>query len=155
MLLAFVPVAAACCTPVKRAATQPLLVIDLRSHRASTPQWQSDIVDCSDANFERIEAPGYFLMAFPKSCLTDTWDWSIAGFPFRNTAPTPHFGLPSGGYVSYKYPYAHLVYQAGAGFTSLWVTSRPVVSENWGGPSIVEYEISYPDGQSPFRCQGA
>ena len=153
-LVAFVSVAAISCAPVKRADTRPQLVIDLTNHRASTPQWQSEILDCSDAAFECIEAPGHFLMALPRACPANAEDWTVAGFRFRGTAPLPHFAPPSGGFVSYKYPYAHLVYQSGLGFTGLWVTSRPVVSENWGNPSVIEYDVRYADGRSRFLCKG-
>ena len=154
-LIALIALSANCCAPLPRAETRPALVIDLGNHRATTPQWQSEIVDCSDASFECLEAPGHFLMAFPKTCPT-TWDWNIAGSRYRLTAPMEHFGLPSGGYVSYKYPYAYLIYQADAGFISLWMRTHPVFSgENWGGPSVIEYDIKYVGGQSPFRCRSA
>jgi hypothetical protein len=145
----------ACCTSVPPPDTRPLLFIDLENGVARTEQWQSALSDCSDAAFECIEAPGHFLMAFPRACPSGSWDWTVAGFRYRGTAPSPHYAPPSGGLVSYKYPNVHLVYRAGVGFTGLWVTEKPVMSENWGQPNIVEYGIRYVTRRPPFLCERA
>lgn len=151
-LFALIALLAASCAPLPSAETHPILVIDLENHRATTPQWQSEVVDCSDSAFACLEAPGHFLMAFPKSCPT-TWDWNVAGFRYRLTAPAAHLRLPSGGYVSYKYPHAYLIYRADKGFIALWMRTHPVFSgDNWGGPSTIEYDVKF-IGQAPFRCQ--
>ena len=65
----------------------------------------------------------------------------------------PHYGLPSGGYFSEKYPHAYLLYGARAGFGALWIRSNPVMSDNWGGPSVAEYQIKYANNVMPFQCQ--
>ena len=151
-MLALACLSAIGCASLPKTQMRPVLAIDLENRKASTPEWQSVLVDCSNAEFECLEAPGHFLMAFPRSCPT-TWDWNVAGYRYHLTAPAAHLGLPSGGYVSYKYPHAYLLYQAGQGFFALWMRSNPVMSgENWGGPSVVEYNIEYVNGQSQFRC---
>lgn len=142
-----------CCAPVPRADTGPLLLIDVENRVARTPQWQGALVDCSDAAFECIEAPGHFLMAFPRSCPTGSRDWVVAGFRYRGTAPALHYAPPSGGYVSYKYPHVHLSYRVGMGFTGMWVRAKPVMSENWGERSTIEYDVKYLNGGPLFLCE--
>jgi hypothetical protein len=132
---------------------QNAIVIDGAHLRAVGPDWQSELVDCSDTQFRCFEAPGRFLMAFPRNCPRDDWRWVVAGHPFRLTAPMPHRGLPSGGYFSAKYPHAYLLYDADEGFTSLWVRANPVMSENWGGRSVAEYKFRYVGKPPQFRCQ--
>ena len=102
---------------------RPEIIIDIAQLRADAPEWQSALVDCSDSEFSCFEAPGRFLLAFPRSCPRtigpEMQDWMVAGHRFRFTAPDAHDDLPTGGYVSDKYPHAYLLYRAGAGFTSL------------------------------------
>ena len=140
------------CASASTSEPQQTIRIDVSRLRALSPQWESDLIDCSDDVFQCFEAPGHFLLAFPRSCPRDNWDWMVAGHRFRNTAPAAHYGLPSGGYFSYKYPHVYLHYRADAGFQSLWVRSRPVMTENWGGSSLAEYELQYVGGTTPFRC---
>src|SRR5688572_17043771 len=90
------------CAPVpqSRVARNPEIVIDLESGTAVAPDWRSSLKDCSDAEFQCVEAPGHFLMAFPRTCPGKVWDWQVAGYRFRLTAPAAHYGLPGGGYYS-------------------------------------------------------
>ena len=142
------------CTPVQLSGpeTRQQILIDVENRTALSPQWQSELINCSDDAFECIEAPGHFLMAFPRICPKTDWDWVIAGGVFRNTAPAEHLGLPSGGYVSYKYPYVLLSYRIDVGFLSLKVRSKPVMSANWGERSVAEYDLKYVGKSLPFRC---
>jgi hypothetical protein len=138
-------------TPSAQSAPRKQISIDIDHHRAISPQWDAQLIDCSDSQFQCFEAPGRFLMAFPKACPTTIWDWSVAGYPFRNTAPAVHYGLPSGGYVSYKYPNVHLSYRVGIGFRLLTVRSNAVIDRDWG-EVVEEYEIKYTGANVPFLC---
>ena len=153
MLLAL----AGCASTRADVERQEEVLIDIPHLRAVTPEWRSVLVDCSDATFVCFEAPGHFLMAFPRSCPKDAgpWmqEWVIAGHRFRFTAPDPHYPLPSGGYFSDKYPNAYLLFRTEVGFSSLWIRSRPVMTDNWGGSSVAEYGVRFVGGGSPFRCR--
>ena len=142
------------CTPVTPTAPlQPEIIIDLERKVASAPDWQTPLTDCSNTEFQCVEAPGHFLMAFPRICPKVSWDWNVAGFRYRLTAPAAHYGLPSGGYYSEKYPHSYLLYRAGKGFDALWLRANPVPTDNWGGYSTAEYRIRYIGGPGPFVCK--
>jgi hypothetical protein len=65
-------IAANGCAPVPRvAAPQPEIVIDFEQRTIRAPEWQTALIDCSDAQYQCIESPGHFLMAFPRICPTD------------------------------------------------------------------------------------
>jgi len=142
-----------CATAPRVASSQPEIVIDFERGTISAPEWQTALIDCSDAQFQCVEASGHFLMAFPRICPTDSWNWNVAGYRVRLTAPMAHYGLPSGGYYSEKYPHAYLLYQQGRGFFALWMRTNPVPTENWGGTSTAEYRVRYVGNAEPFACR--
>lgn len=140
------------CASAPISEARPTITIDVSSLKVFSPQWEGDLTDCSDSEVQCFEAPGRFLLAFPRSCPAGFLDVMVEGYRFRATAPAAHYGLPSGGYFSEKYPSIYLQYQAGDGFDSLWVRSNPVPTENWGGSSLAEYELRFVGGAAPFRC---
>ena len=141
------------CAPTNlRMASGPEVVIDMVSKRATGPGWGSEILDCSDANFRCLEAPGHFLLAFPRKCPSGSLQWIIGGFQFRMTAPAPHYALPSGGYVSGKYPHVHLHYFAAIGFTSYSIHTGSVIDGDWAENRSSDYRIRFKGDSSPFRC---
>ena len=139
--------------PSSRGNQQPEIVVDFATKTATSPEWTVPLTDCSDAQFQCLEAAGRFLIAFPRTCPTDQRDWVLAGYQFRNTAPAVHYGLPSGGYYSEKYPNVHLSYRKGVGFISLSVRENPVPTENWGGSSLAEYALRFVGQTNPFVCR--
>ena len=142
-----------CASVARVSSSDPEIVVDFERGTIRSPEWQTELIDCSDSQFQCVEAPGHFLLAFPRVCPTETWDWSIAGYRFRLTAPMPHYMLPTGGYFSEKYPHAHLIYREGLGFHALWVRANPVPTANWGGTSVAEYQIRYVGNATPFICR--
>jgi hypothetical protein len=144
-------VSSACSTTIKGEKVYPAIYIDGDALTASSPDWTSALVDCTNDEFRCLEAPGRFLIAFPKICPTEHWQWNIAGYPFRLTAPEAHYGLPSGGYFSEKYPYVYLMYRSRVGFRTLWIRSQPITTENWGGSSVEEYEVKFLS--EPMLCE--
>ena len=141
----------ACRTTIPNENVYPTIIIDGDALTAQSPNWMSELVDCTDQEFRCLEAPGRFLIAFPKICPTGRWQWDIAGYPFRLTAPEAHYGLPSGGYFSEKYPHVYLFYREGLGFRTLWVRAQPVMTDNWGGSSLEEYEVRF--RSRPMVCE--
>jgi len=141
----------ACSTTIPDEKVYPTIIIDGDALIARAPNWTSELIDCTDEQFRCLEAPGRFLIAFPKTCPTERWQWDIAGYPFRLTAPEAHYGLPSGGYFSEKYPHVYLLYREGLGYRTLWVRAQPVMTENWGGSSVEEYEVRF--RSKPMLCE--
>lgn len=69
------------------------------------------------------------------------------------TAPMPHLGAPSGGYISDKYPNIHLIYQSAKGFVSLSRTRRTPYDTDWSPSDVLEdYSIRFLGKGVPFTC---
>ena len=133
------------------------LTINLDTGRAIFPNRQVALIDCSNRAFQCLEASGEFLLAFPKLCsLADDnpfYGWDVAGYRFSATAPTPHLGMPNGGYYSAKYPHIHLGYRVGMGFVTLTQTKGTPSQAGWNpGDFVEEYRIVYVGGASRFGC---
>lgn len=152
-LLTSVVIAAlsACATPlpVRQVPAYEELVIDLAVRRATTPRWSAEIVDCSDATMNCIEAPGRFLMAFPRDCGVN-FSLNAAGRRYQAAGLGPHG--PEVGYVSDKYPTVQLHFYPGspAGYFMMTVFSEPWPPASW--VRLEEYSVRFAGGQSPFFC---
>lgn len=147
-----------CATAPRTSGTvSPKLLIDLETRRAVFPDRQIQLVECSDRDFHCLEAPGEFLLAFPSHCALASDNpfkgWEVAGYRFRATAPTPHLGMPNGGYFSEKYPHVHLGYRVGMGFVTLTRTRSTPYDSEWNpGDYSEEYQVEYVGHGSPFSC---
>jgi hypothetical protein len=104
LIAASVPLVGAWSAPSEPSAQFPEMLINFVRNKVVTPRWEAGFTDCSDAAIQCIEVPSRFVMAFPRSCPRGVADWQAAGHRFRMTAPMPHYGAPSGGYISDKYP---------------------------------------------------
>ncbi|MFC7380196.1 hypothetical protein [Brevundimonas sp. GCM10030266] len=150
-IVACLPLFVAGCASTTISEAPPTITIDISRLRAISPQWESDLVDCSDSLFRCFEAPGHFLLAFPRTCPTDNLDLMVQGYRFQYTAPAPHYSHPSGGYVSHRYPHVHLYYISDS-YRYLDIRSAPVLTDNWGGSSVAGYSLDYVGEVTPFRC---
>jgi hypothetical protein len=130
------------------------MTIDFVHHQVITLSWREDFVDCSTSEIQCLDVPSRFIMSFPRSCVLAQTGWMAAGTHFRETAPMPHYGLPSGGYVSDAYPHIHLIYQVGAGFVTWFRTTRTPDDPEWnsGNDRVEEYQIRYVGMPKPFAC---
>ncbi|MFN3817157.1 hypothetical protein [Brevundimonas sp.] len=145
--------AVAGCATAPPLTPEPVMVIDFASGIVTTPSWQAAFNDCSNSAATCIEAPDRFVMAFPRLCPTTTGPWEAAGFRFRMTAPTPHYGAPSGGYISDKYPHIHLGWREGVGFHTWSRTLKTPYEQGWDPNEEAEvYRIVYVGRPSPFAC---
>lgn len=141
-----------CATKSLPVAAAPEMVVDFESSRVATPNWQAAFNDCSDGILLCIEVPDRFIMAFPTLCPVAVADWRAAGHRFRMTAPTPHYGAPSGGYISDKYPHIHLSWLIGSGFQTWSKTVKTPYEQGWDPNETVEvYRVRFVGGPA-FTC---
>lgn len=140
--------------PVPQQARFEGLTLDLERMRAVTPVWTSQLVDCSDALVECLEAPGYFLVAMKRTCAKDV-AWEAGGYSYRAIAPAAHYGLPSGSYMSTKYPHVHWRFGSPIerGFSRWARTVETPGDARWDTNSAVEeYEVRVVSADPWFRC---
>jgi hypothetical protein len=131
------------------------MTIDFIRHQVVTPNWHAEFVDCSTPDVQCLDVPTHFIMSFPRLCDGAQEGWFVAGTRFRETAPAPHFGPPSGGYMSEAYPHIYLVYLQGTGFVSWFRTTRTPYDPEWniGNDRVEEYRIGYVGKPNAFACQ--
>lgn len=139
-------------------APQPLpldgMTLNLETMQVVTPSWRSELIDCSDEAFQCLEAPGYFLVSMPRSCSRQV-SWQAGGHGYRAIAPAPHYGLPSGSYMSMKYPHVHWRFGAPIerGFHRWARTVDTPMESAWDTNVTVEaYEVRTIGGDDWFRC---
>lgn len=132
------------------------MVLDLSKKSISTPDWQSPILECSDAQYFCLEVPGRLVIAFPKECSAASvqLSWQAPVARFQMVAPKPHFGPPSGTYVSEKFPRVLLRYDVQRGFTEVrflkWAPSSAEFDPN---AYEARYRISVRGGQGLYVCR--
>jgi hypothetical protein len=131
------------------------MIVDFSRRQVIPPNWHAEFVDCSTSEVQCLEVPNRFMMSFPISCASAEGGWSAAGTRFTSTAPEVHYGLPSGGYVSGKYPHIHLLYRKGIGFRGWSRTIKRPNDAGWneGEDRAEEYPIVYRGSTSPFHCR--
>ncbi len=131
------------------------MTVDFIRRQVVTPDWQAEFADCSTSEVQCLEVPSRFIMSFPSSCAPAQDGWIVAGTRFRVTAPEVHHGLPSGGYISDKYPHVHLRYRKGMGFIGWSRTIKTAYDAGWnsGEDRVEEYQIVYLGMASPFHCR--
>lgn len=130
------------------------MTLDLNMMRVVTPNWTTALVDCSDEAIECVEAPGYFLLSVPRHCSRDG-AWEAGGFSYRAIAPSPHYGLPSGSYMSMKYPHVHWLFGAPLERgVHRWARTLGTPSDRaWDtNDTIEEYQVRIVSADSSFRC---
>jgi len=130
------------------------MTVDFTQRKVVTPTWQAEFADCSTSEVQCLEAPGRFIMSFPASCASAGHGWSVAATRFRATAQEVHYGFPSGGYVSDRYPHVHLVYREGVGFIGWSRTIKTPYDAGWneGEDRVEQYRIAFRGRMSPFHC---
>jgi len=144
-----------CVSMAKTQAMTNELVIDFATMSVSTHSWAAKLVDCSDDKVMCIEVPERFLMSFPRQCPVDE-EWNGGRHRVRMTAPAPHLGSPSGGYISDKYPSIHMIYRSAKGFVSLSRTKGTPYEADWSPSNVFEdYRIRYVAQDDWFICDQA
>lgn len=130
------------------------MTIDLNRMQVVTPNWTAALSDCSDVVVECVEAPGYFLLSMQRHCARDI-AWEAGGFRYSVIAPAVHFGLPSGSYMSMKYPHVH--WRFGAPLergVHRWARTVGTPGDRtWDTNEVLEeYQVRMVGADNRFRC---
>ena len=137
------------------------LTIDLSGGTATTEDWTSDIVDCSDREYFCILIPNRMALAFVRACTSASRD-ELPPTRFGSllrVAPAPHLAAPSGSYIIREFPNVLLFYRVsnnsveGQGLVEARII-RNSPSEEAFDPSnyIANFRIVTPDGGGLFVC---
>lgn len=130
------------------------MTLDLETMRVFTPSWSSELVDCSDESVQCLEAPGHFLVSMQRTC-TRAMGWEAGGHSFRVIAQATHVGLPSGSYMSMKYPNVHWHFgpPVQPGFWRWARTEGTPMDRTWSPNETLEmYSVRTIGGDDWFRC---
>lgn len=130
------------------------MTINLDTMQVTTPHWSSNLIDCSDEAVECVEAPGYFLLSMQRQC-DRSISWDAGGFPYRVVAPSAHYGLPSGSYMSMKYPHVHWWFGSPSDRgVHRWARTLLTPSDQgWSTSDVTEaFEVQLVGSQARFRC---
>lgn len=137
------------------------MFVDFDRKEIRIGNWNRPFDDCSNSAFNCLNVRSIMIIAFPKKC--DVWSTSALGKPGRRlspagefivVAPTPHYGLPSGSYVSSKHPYLWLLYKNKMGFSEVRVLKHSPNEKDFD-PNLytARYQIVADGKVGIFACE--
>jgi hypothetical protein len=142
-------------------AREMRLVIDLSAGTATTEEWRSEIVDCSDQQYFCALIPNRMVLSFARRCSDATRE----GRPptrygdLLRVAPTPHLAPPSGSYVVRTFPNVLLFYYVGNGLVegeglvqARVLRHSPFEEEFDANDYLTTFTISTRGGRGLFAC---
>ena len=137
------------------------LTIDLSARTATTRQWRSDTIDCSDRDYFCILIPNRMVLVFAKSC-SNAGREGVSSTRFGDllgVAPAPHLAVPSGSYIVRSFPNVLLFYYVrnslvdGEGLVEARIIRRSPFEEAFDPNDYsARYSITTSTGDGLFVC---
>lgn len=131
------------------------LTIDLSGGIATTAEWKSNTVNCSDDNYHCILIPDRMVLAFTKSCSNAGRE----GAPLAplggliRVAPMPHLAPPSGSYIVKSFPKVLLFYYAGHGLKEVRIVRNSPYDKGFDPNSYdARFSVVTSDRKDLFVC---